>query len=248
MTVRNNTMTGNIANALNGGDVIYNLGNMTILNLTYIENKTVVVSPGIILLNATIVDDMGNKVTGQLIHFWVNGTYIGNATAIEGLAQINYTVPKFNGVLPVNGTYQGSGNLAIDIYNGELLVVDDEEAANYTYGIFVNSSSLHTPGDGSNWAKAVGNISEAMKIILANNLTNCVIHVAGSNATGGGADDYVGYGVNYGLTFNTTFNNLTIMGGGNDGVFTDYGTPDIFAGSVAAFIFSILEIILPYLT
>ncbi|RBQ24500.1 hypothetical protein ALNOE001_01550 [Candidatus Methanobinarius endosymbioticus] len=34
---------------------------------------------------ATIIDDMGNTVTGQNISFYVNGTLIGTVIATEGL-------------------------------------------------------------------------------------------------------------------------------------------------------------------
>jgi predicted outer membrane repeat protein len=123
MSVSKNFMSGNVA-AL--GQMIYNNGNMGILNLTYLNNETVIVDNGtVVLLNATLTDDMGNTVTGQNISFYVNGTFIGNQTATEGQAQIPYLVNHGIGTVTVTGDYAGHQGFNIIIKDGQLLIVTE---------------------------------------------------------------------------------------------------------------------------
>ncbi|WP_169805413.1 beta strand repeat-containing protein [Methanobrevibacter cuticularis] len=121
MTVSNNIMKGNNASSAN---MIYNIGNMGILNLTYIDNSTKVVRWGqAVTLFATLTDDMGNTVTGQNITLIVNGTNIGDVTAIEGYANISLIITGSAGdFLPVSGNYAGHNGYDINLLNGTLLI------------------------------------------------------------------------------------------------------------------------------
>ncbi|MBZ9570266.1 hypothetical protein KQY27_01725 [Methanobrevibacter sp. TMH8] len=105
MLVSGNPMDGNTATIL--GNEIYNNGNMSVLNLTFIDNSTIIVQTGdTILLYANLTDDMGNLVTGGNISFYVNGNLIAIVSAIEGKANVTYTVNQ-SGKLPVTGNYDG---------------------------------------------------------------------------------------------------------------------------------------------
>ena len=124
MLVSGNLMSGNSANIL--GNVIYNNGGMGVLNLTYINNSTYFVKKGEnFTLFATLIDDMGNLITGQNISFYVNGTLIGSIEAIEGFANITYFINAGEGIIPVNGNYMGNGIYDININNGALLFVNE---------------------------------------------------------------------------------------------------------------------------
>jgi hypothetical protein len=119
--VSGNIMTGNHADVL--GNMIYNLGNMGVLNLTYINNSTKVVGRNQnVTLFAYLTDDMGNTITGQNITFIVNGTFIGNVTSIEGYANLSYTTSNLLGVFSVTGDYTGHTDYLINIFNGQLVV------------------------------------------------------------------------------------------------------------------------------
>ena len=75
--LKNNTISNNSA---------INIDNSTITNafIVFIENKTVKVSDGIIQINATVTDDMGNVVNGGVIIF----DEIGEADVVNGEAHI----------------------------------------------------------------------------------------------------------------------------------------------------------------
>ncbi|WP_225369958.1 DUF11 domain-containing protein [Methanobrevibacter arboriphilus] len=65
---------------------------------------------------------MGNPITGQNISFYVNNVFIGNSTADEGYASINYLINQTKGILLVNGDYSGHNDQNITIKNGYLLI------------------------------------------------------------------------------------------------------------------------------
>jgi hypothetical protein len=122
MIVSNNAMDSDTASGL--GNVIYNNGNMTNLNLTYLDNSTWIIINNIpVLVYATITDDMGNLISGGKISFYVGGKLIGNITVLEGFASITYN-PITLGILPVEGSYSGSGLYPIDIYPGQFNVIE----------------------------------------------------------------------------------------------------------------------------
>lgn len=69
---------------------------------------------------------MTNSITWGNISFYVNNTFIENMTFIEGNANITYNV-NISGLVPVTGTYTGNGVYLINILQGELdLILDDE--------------------------------------------------------------------------------------------------------------------------
>ena len=102
------------------GHVIYNMGNMGTLVLTYLDNSTKYVENGQdITLYATLTDDMSNPVTGGDISFMVNGELIGTDTSVEGYASVDYTA-NFNRLATVNGEYDGHDGYSINDLNGQL--------------------------------------------------------------------------------------------------------------------------------
>ena len=156
LNVFGNSMIGNSAGTL--GNVIYNLGTMGVLNLTYLNNSTKKVEYNTeITLNATLTDDMANPVTGGNISFFVNGEFIGNVTAIEGLGSINF-IPTFLGIVPVDGSYDGSGDYPIDFYQGQLEIYDqfvpDENETNNTNN---TNSTGGNETNNTNYTNSTGN-------------------------------------------------------------------------------------------
>ncbi len=125
VTLVGNNMTDNTAGIL--GNAIYNNGTMGVLNLTYLENATItinVTTGTIVILNATLTDDMGNPITGQNITFYVNGTLIGNIESNEGYVSLTYEVNGSHGdKFPVYGDYDGVGDFEI-IKNQGLLQIN----------------------------------------------------------------------------------------------------------------------------
>ena len=121
MTVTGNTMSGNIAS--DEGNDIFNVGWIGELTLTLISGSLVDVVHGeTITLTATLTDDMGNGVSYQNINFYVNGTPVGSAQVVEGSASVSYVVISApnDTLLPVSGSYDGSGIFTIDVVEGTL--------------------------------------------------------------------------------------------------------------------------------
>lgn len=152
MSVLGNVMNSNTAGL---GQMIYNAGAMGILNLTYLDNSTKAVRDGqIVTLYANLTDDMGNTITGQNISFYVNGTYVGNVTVLEGYANLTYTVDGSLGdILPVTGTYAGNvdypiiirdGALAVKIFTNSTINAPDDKV-----GRPINISGVATDEDGN---------------------------------------------------------------------------------------------------
>ena len=125
MYVSGNTMEDNEAEL---GAEIFNLGNMGILNLTYLNNKTVgVYANSFATINATLTDDMGNTVTGGFIIFFIDESYYKYAFSREGYIEFEYEVGDVEAgtIIPVTGCYIGRCGYAIDIYSGELKVLEN---------------------------------------------------------------------------------------------------------------------------
>ncbi|RBQ23062.1 hypothetical protein ALNOE001_11850 [Candidatus Methanobinarius endosymbioticus] len=90
MTVLGNKITGNSANL---GQMIYNIGNIGTLNLTYLNNETITTKKGQnIIVYATLTDDMGNTVTRQIISFYLTSTHLADVVSTEGYANFTYNV------------------------------------------------------------------------------------------------------------------------------------------------------------
>jgi len=169
MLVSGNTMENNNA-AL--GNMIYNAGNMGVLNLTYLNNDTIkVVNGQNITLFATLTDDMGNTITGKNISFIVNGIVVGSITSVEGNASINYTVPDFEGLLPVSGDYAGHFNYQISLLNGQLR------------GLIETNSTINTPDNIKVGQKinVTGTATDKNGNPIANTIINVII--GGKNYT-----------------------------------------------------------------
>ncbi|MGL4669042.1 MAG: hypothetical protein ACRCVG_00390 [Methanobacteriaceae archaeon] len=138
MILISNVMEDNIATL---GYEIYNMGKINSVYLTYLRNSTIMVNNNtIVILFATLTDDKGNLITGQMVSFYVNNTFKGNITSIEGYVDITYLVNGSKGiVVPVTGSYPGSTDLKVS--KGELLffantTVDSSIALdNNTYNI-----------------------------------------------------------------------------------------------------------------
>ncbi|WP_333658702.1 carboxypeptidase regulatory-like domain-containing protein [Methanobrevibacter sp.] len=122
LNIKNNTMI-NCSAGLKG-NYIYNNGSISNLNLSLLGNNTLkVLKDSIIQLNANLVDDRGNPITGQNISFYVNNIFIGSVESDEGSAKLNYTVTGLpNNTLSVSGLYGGIGYYPIMINNGELKI------------------------------------------------------------------------------------------------------------------------------
>ncbi|MDR2966612.1 MAG: Ig-like domain repeat protein [Methanobacteriaceae archaeon] len=119
MHLSGNYMFGNTASL---GQMIYNNGSIGIVNLTYLNNTTIKCYYGEnVILFIFLTDDMGNTITGQNISFFVNGIFAGNATVVEGYANLSY-IPLQFGFLPVTGDYDGHGPYNINILQGTLNV------------------------------------------------------------------------------------------------------------------------------
>ena len=157
--VINNKFSGNLAN---WGSAIFNNGisslkNNTIINkkdlaiynlgkikcdfvLTFMEGKTIAVNDGKgVTLNVSVVDDVGNPISGGYVTFKVDGTATLNTAyeLVDGFTSVRF-VPRVNGTLTVSGVYENSqlknsdtkinGTLevsnAIADYNGIIYVSD----------------------------------------------------------------------------------------------------------------------------
>lgn len=116
-------MKDNIASVF--GNIIYNNGNMSILNLIYLKNITYNVSNGNnVPLYVYLTNDMSNLVAGQNISFYVDRVLIGTIKSIEGYAEFNYAVIGEDGdIFQVNGSYDRIGNFNIIINEGQLRIV-----------------------------------------------------------------------------------------------------------------------------
>ena len=118
MSISANQMNGNVAGVI--GSAIYNNGSMGILTLSYLDNSTKIVrNNSVFTIYAKLTDDMGNPVSGKDITFNVNKTSITGITYVDGGAYISYT-PSSQGIVVVNGNYNGNNPFSIDIKSGEL--------------------------------------------------------------------------------------------------------------------------------
>ncbi|WP_407423236.1 Ig-like domain repeat protein [Methanobrevibacter sp.] len=79
-------------NSKNNTDVKYELSDGSISNaiITYLDGKTIKVDGGLVALNATVTDDMGNIIGGGNLEFTVNGIKVGEANVTNGSATFNW--------------------------------------------------------------------------------------------------------------------------------------------------------------
>jgi len=132
----NLSLVGNLMfnNTANLGQMIYNNGIIGVLNLTYINNRTISVKNNTnVIVYAYLTDDMGNTITGRNITFYLNGILIDSIESLEGYAMLNYTIiGEKASFLLVNGTYAGIGTYPIIIKSGEFVI---QSSSNYTINI-----------------------------------------------------------------------------------------------------------------
>ena len=98
---------------------IYNEGILGGVNVTVLENKTIDVSYGdVVVLSATITYDNVN-VSGNNLYFIINGTKIGAASFLNGSYIVNYTIGFFDKQI-VNASYEGINSTNIFVNTGVL--------------------------------------------------------------------------------------------------------------------------------
>ena len=97
-TITNNQFGGETINvnadmdSRNNTNVKYELTSGSIANavIKYLDGKTTKVNGGIVTLNATVTDDMGNIINGGILEFTVNGIKVGEAGVINSTARLDY--------------------------------------------------------------------------------------------------------------------------------------------------------------
>ena len=117
---------------------IYNIGDIaSMLNVVFINGKTITINDGkAVELNATVVDDMGNAISGGEVTFYVNNntTLYKPSTLTDGLSTVKFVAHE-NGTLTVDGFYSVLNNVtkgylnvsnAVPDYFGVIYVSDSE--------------------------------------------------------------------------------------------------------------------------
>ncbi|RBQ22674.1 hypothetical protein ALNOE001_16310 [Candidatus Methanobinarius endosymbioticus] len=119
ISVSGNIMYGNVSDL---DQMIYNNGNMGILNLIFLNNGIIVVRNGdIITIFPVSTDDIDNTATMQNIAFYLNGVLYENITVIEGLANFTFTIDGVpGGRISVSGSYKGIGDFDLIVSEGLL--------------------------------------------------------------------------------------------------------------------------------
>ena len=97
-------MEGN--NATVEGSEIYGISSNMNVDVVYDDLTTTKLSDN---LSATVTDDMGNKISGGYVLFYINGTYLGQSPLINGTSTLIY-VGFSNGTYTLNGTYSLGGS------------------------------------------------------------------------------------------------------------------------------------------
>lgn len=109
-------------------------GNDTITQLNYINVYPAATFTGVsnlfsvpnqnVNLTAIVTDSYGNLVNGGNVSFNVNGVVVGSAMVSNGLAILNWTVPKSwsVGIYNITANYLGTNNYSSSVGLGELTV------------------------------------------------------------------------------------------------------------------------------
>ncbi|WP_405290289.1 hypothetical protein [Methanobrevibacter sp.] len=110
------------ANAMSGGDERYiyinNAKINTDLTLTfYAPSKTFIGTPA--RLNATLVDDMGNYISGIEVTFKANGVEIGKAKLLDGISTVEF-IPKEEIEYTISGSCDGNPRVLDTTLNPKL--------------------------------------------------------------------------------------------------------------------------------
>lgn len=126
-------------NTIIGSNPAINLNHGNIANtiLTFLNNETIKVKNGSIILNASVTDDMGNIINGGTITFISNGENIGQANVVNGVAVLNKEFGT--GDYLISGTFSASNNeySPLKVNNGLLRV----NVKNYW---FINETGYET--------------------------------------------------------------------------------------------------------
>ena len=101
-------------------------------------------------LTGTVSDDMGNKVQGAVVYFYLDGVNVGMATSnAQGLASVTVDKILENGEYPINATQQYSAGTANPF---ECTISEGKATVNYDHSpidLWVSPTGDDTTGDGS---------------------------------------------------------------------------------------------------
>ena len=99
-----------------------NDGSLSNAVIKFLDGKIVKVNGGVVTLNATVTDDMGNIIDGGSIEFTSNGNLVGEANVSDGNAKFDskfesgeYTISGASPNFPSSKIY--SGLLRVDVIN-----------------------------------------------------------------------------------------------------------------------------------
>ncbi len=142
LTLKNNTIIN--CEAYSKGNEIYNLGILSNVYITLLNNQTIKVNNGdIVNITASITDDNDNTITGGLVNLLVDGMSISNLTSDEGLISANYTV-NHEGQSVIAANYSQAENVIlktavldttssiITVLSGENFTENYGQGLNYT--------------------------------------------------------------------------------------------------------------------
>lgn len=118
-------LTGNLMENVSAlkANYIYNMGNIKTSYITYLNNETILVvfpDSKVVMINATVCDDMGNPISGKNIKFTINGVENATLEVIEGKASYAYTIPA-EGNYTVSGYYTGSDKGDYEVKDGMIV-------------------------------------------------------------------------------------------------------------------------------
>ncbi|MGN0092906.1 MAG: hypothetical protein ACI37V_00475, partial [Methanobrevibacter sp.] len=200
VTFVNNTMEGN--NATVEGSEIYGISSNMNVNVVYDDLTTTKLSDN---LSATVTDDMGNKISGGYVLFYINGTYLGQSPLINGTSTLIY-VGFSNGTYNLNGTYSLGGSNSTS-KKGIITVNIVSQYDNIT--LYVSPNGSDETGDGS-IDNPFKTINHAYEVAIINS-KNIFLELLEGNFTGAG-------NVNLNISGNI---NVTINGRGIDRTIMD---------------------------
>ncbi|MGN1362769.1 MAG: hypothetical protein ACI4VU_03475 [Methanobrevibacter sp.] len=114
------------------------------LNLVFMNNSTVDINSPTFNLYASLVDDMGNKIAGGLVYFYINDKNVASSELKKGVASTSVTNLLDNGVYTVSGYYQNGDNTT-NIKTGSIKFYVNRDPIE----LYVSPSGNDETGDGS---------------------------------------------------------------------------------------------------
>ena len=135
LTLRNNTITG--SNATMGKNIHNNGGTINTVNVTLMNNETIVTDSFNAEISVLVTDDMGNEIYGKTVPVKLNSTTAGTVNIGDGEVNITVSNPG-EGVYLVNGNYTGALNSQVktgvieflEAYKGPFYVSPDGSNTN----------------------------------------------------------------------------------------------------------------------